>query len=131
MKKASLFCALVIAGTLGLSGSTAAKDRDKDFRHHEAREARAHHDDHARHEAWEREHQARERRERERREREHREWARNHHEHHDNGRHLGWDKGRHNPHRNTALTESSATPSHHPPRPVRQPIHNEPPTQGK
>ncbi|HVZ18605.1 MAG TPA: hypothetical protein VG897_15905, partial [Terriglobales bacterium] len=60
-------------------GTAVADNHDKDFRHHEIRK----------HEA---------RRAAEHRQHERREWAR---EHHDNGKHVGWEKGRNNPHHAT------------------------------
>lgn len=140
MNRTYFYGALLVVGSLALTGSAMAKDNDKDHdHHHEARQIREHRE-HERHDAHEvREaREARERRLRERREHERHEWARRH-EHHDNGKHLGWEKGKHNPHQNAAFhppAPNSAPAPHpvhtsYPNRPARTHQHHDPATQGK
>lgn len=140
MNRTYFYGALLVIGSLGLTGSAMAKDNDKDHDHHgDVRQVREHHEE-ARHEAHEAREarEARERHLREQREHARQQWARQH-EHHDNGKHLGWEKGKHNPHQNAAFhppapnTAAAARPVHtsYPHHPTRPHQHHDPAAQGK
>jgi len=105
MKRAWVYCAVLALGTLGLSGTAAARDNDHEHGHGQAHQSKHHDRDHGN---WKSSHRANyhetarahERREWAEKQREHRELVAHHHHatHHNNGKHVGWEKGKHNPH---------------------------------
>lgn len=103
MKRAFLYLAMLAIGTFGVTATAAARDHDGNKgRHHEARDFRNRDRDRGRQEV--REHRREEFRTRENRYRDQRrDWDARHRHHRDNGKHMGWQKGRGNPHQTSLL----------------------------